>query len=120
MASSNCGGIKSPVCRPFPVIPGLLPNHFPAGQWVKVIDWAGLTVQTLVHKVSATPASAVVKWRRKSTLTPVTEGSFQGETDFNVYPTDLTLTVELWVDDPTVTVTVDFHGAVSWTPPPSP
>ena len=117
MPSSNCGGGGSPVCVPFSPIPGFPKDHFPAGQWVQVLDWAGLTVQTLVHKVSVTPAAAVVKWRRRTNLVSVTEGTFHGEIDFNVYPTDLKLTIELWVDDPNAVITVEFRGAVGGTSP---
>lgn len=117
MPSSNCGGTKSPVCRPIPAIPGYSLDSFPAGQWVQVVDWSGFTVQTLVHRVLVTPADAVVKWRRRANLLAVTEGTFQGEIDFNVKPTDLKLTIDLWIDEPAAEVTVEFVGAVGWTSP---
>ena len=98
--------------------PGLAPNEFPDGQWVKVVEWSGITLQTLVHKVTVTPETALVKWRRTGPLpTTVTQGTFYGEIDFNVYPKDTYLKIELWVDDPSVVVDVAFLGALSWAPP---
>jgi len=109
MAVAFCFG---PFLKPFQ-LPGLQPNEFPPGQWVTVVDWTGMTVQTLVHTVSANPATAVVKWRRTGLLPlPLKEGSFQGEADFNVYPSDVKLKIELWVDDPNVTINVSYRGAV--------
>lgn len=110
-------GIYKPIGRPFPGVPGLLPGHnLPANQWVQVLDWSGITVQTLVHRVLVNPPDAVIKWRRKSLLAS-REGTFQETADFNVYPTDTKLTIELWVDDPNVEIVVEFRGSVPWTPP---
>ncbi len=109
MAILDCGIFKHPLCSTLPRFPKLKPNHFPTGQWVPVLTWEGYTIQTLVHRVTVTPANAVVKWRRSSTLQRgVKTGSFNGGIDFNIYPTDASMTIEVWVDDPKVRIKVEL------------
>jgi hypothetical protein len=105
-----------PIFKPLPTFPGLQPGHFPEGQWVQVLTWSGVTLQTVVHRVTVTPETALVQWRRLSPLAPMTTGSFQGQLDFNISPTDMNLTVEVFVSDPNVTLTVTFLGAISLGP----
>jgi hypothetical protein len=107
MASRSCFRL-SPALKPISPFP-----QFPANQWVKVVDWHGITLQTLVHKVTATPETALIQWRRQGPLGPPTQGSFCGETDFNIYPTDLTLTIEILVTDPSVEIKVDYVGGIN-------
>jgi hypothetical protein len=106
-------------------IPGMGPINFPEGKFVTVLDWSGLTLQTLVFTVTVKPDNAVVKWRRKGPEEPklktrgkikdkpLNEGSFQGKVDFNIYPSDRNLKIELRVDDPNVRINVTYRGAVS-------
>jgi hypothetical protein len=105
--------------RPFP-LPGIQPVTFPEGQWTQVLDWSGTTTQTLVFTVTATPASAVIQWRRQGLLPFVKEGSFQGEADFNIYPTDTTLKIQLLVTDPNVEIKLAFQGHLPLPTPPGP
>jgi hypothetical protein len=106
-------------------IPGLTPIDFPEGRFVTVLDWSGLTLQTLVFTVTVRPATAVVQWRRTTAAAPGTrlrgkpkerpaiEGSFQGTADFNIYPSDTNLKIELRVADPNVKISVAYRGAIA-------
>lgn len=114
MAVSNCcPGANLAAHAAVSPAPPNPPAQFPDNQWVRVLDWSGGTVQTLAYAVSVSPATAVVKWRRQNQLSgPVSEGSFQGEIDLTIRPTDTKLAIDLWVDDPNVTITIVFSGAV--------
>jgi hypothetical protein len=117
MADLTCGG-KGPagnVPAGFPVAPGV--QTFPAGQWVTVIDWSGMTTQILGFRAKVIsplaagggPPDVLVRWRRYGlSLLPYAEGSFQGQADLNIYPVDAVVKIELRVDTPDTTISVDF------------
>ena len=109
-----CPGASALPLVPLPGIspaPATPPSSFPEGKWVQVLDWSGTTSKTLAFTVLATPSTATVKWRRQGSS--VSGGSFQGTIDFSIYAIDTQLTVDLWVDDPHVAISVDFKGAIS-------
>jgi len=78
------------------------------------LDWSGVSSQTLAYKVTVTPATAVVKWRRQNQASAlVSEGSFQTEIDLSIHPTDTHLTIDLFVADSGVLIDIEFCGVVT-------
>jgi hypothetical protein len=104
MPSTDCFRFAS---LPVPVAHA---RPFPAKRWVKVLEWTGHTMQSLLHRVAVSPPTAVVKWRRTSSG-QVSEGSANGGMHVEICPADTNLALELWVDEPSVTISLEPVGA---------
>jgi hypothetical protein len=73
--------------------------NLPAKKWTPAFRWKGKTKRIFSFRVDVTgaPPGTLVKWRRYGIgVVPYAAGSFTKRMDFNVYPTDRSVTIDLW------------------------
>jgi hypothetical protein len=71
----------------------------PAKKWTPAIRWKGTTkrIRSFRVEISGAPKGTLVKWRRYGIgVVPFAAGSFTKRMDFNLYPTDRSVTIDLW------------------------
>jgi hypothetical protein len=81
------------------VPPAQGPLILPKGVWIKIIEWGGVTFETITYEVELqTERQFQVRWRRYGVgLPPYWEGDFSnsGVEKFHIFPTDVYLRVDL-------------------------